>query len=207
MARAPFLDPTCRLSFLVVFYFLSDGFLLALAAFWWKAQYLIRNISLFFLYVDLKDLHWDKPSIFLVSLLELPVSLEFKLRSFMTNEASKILDTVVLFDLASFTLCVLQWSVESVVSVLEVKQHLSHLLIRQFIAGFHSAQGLVPTIQGHQSSPVSIDNVSGQRLALMVISEYVKESFFKAGLRYPGYNKIEENENRCFTHARNRARC
>lgn len=90
--------------------------------------------------------------------------------------------------------------------MLEVKQHLSHLLIRQFIAGFHSAQGLVPTIQEHESSPVSINNVSGQRLALMVISEYVKESFFKAGLRYPGYNKIEEHENRCFTHARNRGR-
>ena len=90
--------------------------------------------------------------------------------------------------------------------MLEVKQHLSHLLIRQFIAGFHSAQGLVPTIQEHQSSPVSINNVSAQRLALMVISEYVKESFFKAGLRYPGYNKIEEHENRCFTHARYRAR-
>lgn len=77
--------------------------------------------------------------------------------------------------------------------MLEVKQHLSHLLIRQFIAGFHSAQGLVPTIQEHQSSPVSINNVSGQRLALMVISEYVKESFFKVGLRYPGYIIISRN--------------
>lgn len=95
-----------------------------------KAQYLNRNVSLFFLYPDLKDLHWDKPSIFLVSLLELPVSSEFKLRSFMNNEASKTLGTVVLVHFACFTLCVLQWSVKGVVSVLEVKQHLPHLLVR-----------------------------------------------------------------------------